>query len=61
MENKDEELLKRSEELKEKLEQFREFMNLYNQDEENRLFTEHGENSLDYVISEFEDIINAFK
>ena len=61
MENKDEELLKRSEELKEKLEDFVEFMNIYNIGEAYPLFTEYGENALDYVISELEDIVNAFK
>ncbi|EEP53267.1 hypothetical protein [Clostridium butyricum] len=61
MNNNDKILLKKSVELKDLLDDFKKFMNLYESDEENQLFSEYGKNSLDYVISEFEDIIEILK
>lgn len=61
MNNNDKILLKKSVELKDLLDDFKKFMNLYERDEENQLFSEYGKNSLDYVISEFEDIIEILK
>lgn len=61
MNNNDKILLKKSVELKDLLDDFKKFMNLYESNEENRLFSEYGKNSLDYVISEFEDIIEILK
>lgn len=61
MNSKDEILLEKSEELKDLLEDFKKFMNLYERDEESQLFTEHGKDSLDYVIGEFQDIIEIVK
>lgn len=59
--NNDKILLRKSEELKDLLDDFKKFMNLYERDEENKLFSEHGKNSLDYVIGEFQDIIEILK
>lgn len=61
MNEKDNMLLEKSKNLKDLLEDFKNFMNLYERDEEIPLFNEHGKNSLDYVISEFEDIIEFLK
>ncbi|WP_027636948.1 hypothetical protein [Clostridium butyricum] len=61
MNNNDKILLKKSVELKDLLDDFKKFMNLYERDEKNQLFSEYGKNSLDYVISEFEDIIEILK
>ncbi|MCQ2014628.1 hypothetical protein [Clostridium butyricum] len=61
MNSKDEILLEKSEKLNDLLEDFRKFMNLYERDEENKLFSEHGKDSLDYVIGEFQDIIEILK
>lgn len=61
MNNNDKILLRKSEELKDLLDDFKKFMNLYERDEENKLFSEHGKNSLDYVIGEFQDIIEILK
>lgn len=61
MNNNDKILLRKSEELKDLLDDFKKFMNLYERDEENKLFSEHGKNSLDCVIGEFRDIIEILK
>ena len=57
MNNKDKILLETSKSLKTLLEDFKLFMSQYEIDEELPLFNEHGKDSLDYVISEFSDII----
>ncbi|MDU6040482.1 MAG: hypothetical protein E6Y83_19360 [Clostridium butyricum] len=61
MNSKDEILLEKSEKLNDLLEDFRKFITIYERDEENKLFSEHGKNSLDYVIGEFQDIIEILK
>lgn len=61
MNSKDEILLEKSEKLNDLLEDFRKFITIYERDEENQLFSEHGKNSLDYVIGEFQDIIEILK
>lgn len=59
--DKDNVLLENSKELKEKLDDFKKFMNLYERDDEQQLFSDYGKKSLDYVISEFEDIISSLE
>ncbi|WP_321994018.1 hypothetical protein [Clostridium butyricum] len=61
MNSKDEILLEKSEKLNDILQDFRKFIAIYEHDEECQLFTEHGKNSLDYVIGEFQDIIEILK
>ena len=61
MNEKDKILLEKSIKLKDLLEDFRKFMNLYERDEECQLFAEYGKDSLNYVIGEFEDIINVLE
>ena len=58
---KDDVLLEKSKELKEKLEAFKYFMIGYERDDEQPLFNEHGKKRLDYVISEFDDIISSLE
>lgn len=58
---KDDILLKKSKELKEKLEDFKYFMIGYERDDEEQLFSECGKKSLDYVIGEFDDIISSLE
>lgn len=63
MSEKDKILLEKSKSLKDLLEDFKKFMNLYerDEDEEEQLFCQHGKDSLDYVIGEFEDIIKVLE
>lgn len=61
MNSKDEILLEKSEKLNDLLQDFRKFIAIYERDEECQLFTEHGKNGLDYVIGEFQDIIEILK
>lgn len=61
MNEKDKILLEKSVKLKDLLKDFKTFMKIYERDEECQLFAQHGKDSLDYVIGEFEDIINVLQ
>lgn len=61
MNDKDKILLEKSVKLKDLLKDFKTFMNIYERDEECQLLAQHGKDSLNYVIGEFEDIINVLQ
>lgn len=61
MNEKDKILLEKSVKLKDLLKDFKTFMNIYERDEEYQLFAQYGKDSLNYVIGEFEDIINVLQ